>query len=239
MAASVFKIVLCVYDIYIYIYQHAASYLLFATASVLQVIRSVHFAYDSKGVNLTLQALQAALVRNLQKCSDPATTVLPQKLTLHYVLGKGDWKFKAEFLREKRTYSNLKRKSAGIGFCRRCESTSDLARKHWLDASGFSFYEPDRVEGILSSSMPHELPLRQLAGYHPDMEAADTLHNLWLGPAKDTLGSVIMEICEHHPALADFASFSEALQALASEFHRWCARNQMDPSTVDEFSCLY
>ena len=173
-------------------------------------------AYNEQGVNVTLQALQAALVRNLQKCSNPVTTVLPTKLTRHHVLGKGDWKFKAEFLCEVRTYNNLKRKAAGAGFCRRCECASDLARRHWLDAGGLSFYQPDRVSELLETSQPADLPLRALSGYHPDCEAADTLHNLWMGPVKDSLGSILMEICEHHPMFQGCPSVNEALQALAS-----------------------
>ena len=131
-------------------------------------------AYNKDGVNITLQALQRALAADLRKCCRPGK--LPNGMTLQYVVGRGDWKYKAEWLQEKKTYANLKRKS-GPGFCRRCKCTSSLRERHWLDAEGLSFNEPDAVSETLHASIPLDLPMRRLIpGYHADMEQADVLH---------------------------------------------------------------
>ena len=38
------------------------------------------------------------------------------------------------------------------------------------------------------------------------MEASDTLHNLWLGCAKDALGSVFLDVAEFHEAFSEATS---------------------------------
>eukprot|EP00439_Symbiodinium_sp_Y106_P026722 s7876_g3.t1 len=77
--------------------------------------------------------------------------------------------------------------------------------------------------------MPTSLPLRGIPGYHPDMEQADTLHNLWLGPGKDTLGSLFMDVVQYHPGFRD-DTWESGLQALCMRLHDWCAEDTL----VDE-----
>ena len=71
-------------------------------------------------------------------------------------------------------------------------------------AHGLSFYKPDEVLEVLDGNFPATLPLRRLPEWSPDMEAADTLHNLWLGPCKDAVEAILLHIVEYHP---DFAGF--------------------------------
>ena len=73
------------------------------------VIRSVNMAFDSAGNNLTLQAMQREIARDLVICAKPETSPLHPK-TLQYTLGRGDWKFKTHWLGEQRDYQNLKKK---------------------------------------------------------------------------------------------------------------------------------
>ncbi|CAE7245702.1 unnamed protein product [Symbiodinium sp. CCMP2592] len=200
------------------------------------VIRSAHFVYDNNGKNLTLESLQRAFANSLRKCSDPAATSLPNGTTLQYCCGRGDWKWKAEWLQELHDYTNLRTNpTTGRTFCRRCRCTSDVQCRHWLDAKNLSWYEPALVQQHLDASMPSTLPLRSIPGYHADMEQADTLHNLWLGPAKDTLGSVLMDIVEFHPEFRDLP-WEEGLQALCSRMHDWFSENNLDRSCIDELS---
>ena len=125
-----------------------------------KVIRSANRAYDSSGRNITLHALQSELVKSLQQCYRPATADLGiENATIHYVLGKGDWKFKASWLQEFRNYGRLKeRPGPEATFCRRCRCISDPGNMHWLDMQGLSFYQPWDVEAIMDANVPQQLP---------------------------------------------------------------------------------
>ena len=68
------------------------------------------------------------------------------------------------------------------------------------------------------------------------MEAADTLHNLWLGCAKDALGSVFMDIAEFHPAFFGATAWDEALSQLLATLHVWCRQVGLECSAIDEIS---
>ena len=194
----------------------------------------MHLAYDQNGKNMTLHKLQEAFAASLRKCCDPTKTALPGHSTLQYCAGRGDWKWKSEWLQELHDYNNIKlNPTTGRTFCRRCRCTSDVQSRHWLDAKHLSWYEPELVSQHLDASMPTSLPLRGIPGYHPDMEQADTLHNLWLGPGKDTLGSLFMDVVQYH---ADFRddSWESGLQALCMRLHDWCAEVGLDRSCIDE-----
>ena len=187
-------------------------------------------------VNITLATLQRALAADLRRCSRSGK--LPDNVTLQYVVGRGDWKYKAEWLQEKKTYANLKRKS-GPGFCRRCNCTSSLRERHWLNATNLSFNEPRAVSETLHSNIPLDLPLRRLIpGYHADMEQSDVLRNLWLGSAKDAVGSILCDIVQYHPELAECTSWEDGLNAVCALFHDFCFRHNLDKSAIDEMSFL-
>eukprot|EP00913_Durusdinium_trenchii_P032143 g30100.t1 len=70
------------------------------------VMRSTCFAYDGKR-NLTLEMLQKHYVRMFNECAH-----MPDgdQLSLHYCAGKGDWKFKKEWLDEPRSYLRAAKK---------------------------------------------------------------------------------------------------------------------------------
>ncbi|CAE7940295.1 unnamed protein product [Symbiodinium necroappetens] len=116
-----------------------------------------------------------------------------------------------------------------------CRCTSDLLNRHWLDAKHLSWHEPELVAQHLDESMPATLPLRSLPGYHADMEQADTLHNLWLGPAKDTLGSLFLDVVQFHPQFTGL-SWEDGLQALCLRLHDWLSEASLDRSCIDELS---
>ena len=77
-----------------------------------QVVRSANFAYDRQGRNLTLRALQGHLAENLRRCATPGARPELGGVTLQYVAGRGDWKHKAAWLAETRTYQNLRASDA-------------------------------------------------------------------------------------------------------------------------------
>ena len=68
------------------------------------------------------------------------------------------------------------------------------------------------------------------------MEASDTLHNLWLGCAKDALGSVFLDVAEFHEAFSEATSWDEALSQVLGALHDWCRQVGLECSAVDELS---
>ena len=68
------------------------------------------------------------------------------------------------------------------------------------------------------------------------MEAADALHNLWLGCAKDALGSVFMDIAEFHPAFFGATAWDEALSQLLATLHVCYRQVGLECSAIDEIS---
>ena len=92
-----------------------------------KVIRSELFHYGPSGQNITLDNLQQHLAMSLQK-ANKEDGALAGGFTLHVVLGKGDWKFKREWLAQCRHYNLLD------GVCPRCfASGRDGSPKPWLD----------------------------------------------------------------------------------------------------------
>ena len=94
----------------------------------------------------------AAVVQSLSVAANPATAEIRGDATLQYCCGKGDWKFKKEWLREKKDYSRL-------SFCRRCNCGPGPA-EHWLDFLHLSFNQPEMVSENLSGNVPENLPFR-------------------------------------------------------------------------------
>ena len=99
-----------------------------------KVIKSDWFAYED-GSNLTLQDLQRHLAESLARLSTP--TSQRDYWTLQVVLGKGDWKFRREWLEQVRHWSNLPTPSIPNGsgmICPRCLCGADDS-KPWLDVT--------------------------------------------------------------------------------------------------------
>ena len=233
-------------------------------AAAFEVIRSINMAYDAQGNNLTLRALQTVLCQDLKRCSHPDSCPKLGGVTLQYCCGRGDWKFKAEWCQEVRTYCNLGRhQSRTASFCRRCLCTTMVGDKHWLDVHDMSWHDPSTTADVLDRSMSASLPLpvsnlemcslafpltasralhvrlqmrlRTIPGWHADMEAADTLHNLWLGCARDACGSILMDIVEFDARFHD-TSWDAALASLTTVMHDWCTSVGLPRSVIDELS---
>ena len=95
---------------------------MFVAPSAPKVFKSELFAYQGK-VNITMMALQDAFVKQLN-----VAAVNPiDGWTLHYMIGKGDWKYKKEWLQERRFWSQNSAESSGI--CRRCYARGC----NWMD----------------------------------------------------------------------------------------------------------
>ena len=77
-----------------------------------------------------------------------------------------------------------------------------------------------------------------MPGWSPDMEGADAMHCLWLGSAKDTVGSALMMIAEHDPRCSDADSWDGALALLLGHMQDFLAARSLDRCTIDEISCL-
>ena len=155
---------------------------------------------------------------------------------MHYTVGKGDWKFKSAWLAQKRDYNNIRKKSLdGPSFCRRCHCGSNVASKHWLDMD-MSWHESEHTARILDENLPADLPFRKLPNWVPEMEQSDLLHNLWLGAARDAVGSMLMEVVQRHEMFVETSSFNEALAVLCACIPDWCSKNNVERSVIDELS---
>ena len=123
-----------------------------------QVIRSINFAFDEHGRNLTLAALQRNFSKHLAACAEPMPDL--HGISLQYVLGRGDWKHKSSWLVEARDYGNLRANNAlAATFCRRCLCTSNLTHMHWGDFLHQSWNMPEQVIANLNNNIPPDLPL--------------------------------------------------------------------------------
>ena len=69
--------------------------------------------------------------------------------SVHYLAGKGDQKYKVEWLLEKRNYLHLS--SGGGEICRRC--FAGRRDRPWLDFFGLPFNQPEEVEAATMSSL--------------------------------------------------------------------------------------
>ena len=191
--------------------------------STIKAIKSEFFHYDKNNVNVTLSQIQSAVVESLNKCASLETF---QKLgaTLHYIIGKGDWKWRVEFLQQPRYYGKV---CADAGLCPRC-----YANKHnWLDVTAESFNQASDIEAARDTACGPGVAIRSLSGWHPDMEIPDVLHTIYLGTGRDLTGSLCMQAAEHCFA---GATWDERLNALRKSMQNWCVENGLRPSTIPE-----
>ena len=82
------------------------------------------------------------------------------------------------------------------------------------------------------------IPLRQLFGWNADMELPDLLHSLWIGCARDAIGSLLMDMAEFIGSFQHHDTWDERLQALTLDARQWCRQHKFPPSLVDDFSFL-
>ena len=141
---------------------------------------------------------------------------------MHYVVGKGDWKYKKEWLAETRFWSQ-----GTSGICRRCFAKAG----NWADFVWMQDWNPSGESAIESAFGP--IPLKNLAGWNPNMEFADILHVVWCGLARDVSGSLLLETAEH---AVEGDSYDDRLKILHQKCVSWCRANKIRPSTVEEFS---
>ncbi|CAK9057737.1 unnamed protein product, partial [Durusdinium trenchii] len=196
------------------------------------VMRACNYAYKD-GHNITLEALQNELVRSLNRCISEN----PCPLNLVYVAGKGDWKWKREWLQESRHYGKAAKTSAGEGLiCRRCFAGS--AGKPWLDIQHERFNNAADLRDAAQTSCGQNIPLRRLCGWDQSMEVPDLLHTVWTGVAKDAVGSLMMDLAEFGPAFIQFETWDERLQAVTLSARDWCRQHRLTPSLIDDFSLV-
>ena len=96
-----------------------------------EIIKSEFFAHaPGETTNLTLSDLQRHLVESLNVASDPNRG---SGWTMHVCMGKGDWKWRKDWLMQSRSYMNAagKNPSARTLICPRCLAGS--AQRPWLD----------------------------------------------------------------------------------------------------------
>ena len=82
------------------------------------------------------------------------------------------------------------------------------------------------------------IPLRSLFAWHETMESVDLLHTVWIGVARDAIGSFLMDLAEHSPCTQDLASWDERLLWVSNDARSWLKRRKLASSLVDEWCSL-
>ena len=197
----------------------------------LEVIKSNQFAYSEKGKrNLTLEGLQQAFCNSLSK-ANLQDNPLTQGFSIHLMLGKGDWKFKREWLQMSRRWSCRDR------VCPRCfASALPAADKPWCDPVHERFNNEADIAQAMDTGVGGSIALRQVRGWHPASEWSDLLHTFYLGIARDAVTSLIMDLAEHFGPCRQYSTWDEKLQVVLEDFQEWAVRNGIRASTVDELS---
>ena len=193
-----------------------------------KAMKSECFHYDHSGKNITLQQIQKVLVASLNKCAARETH---NRLgcTAHYIMGKGDWKWRVEFLNQPRYYGKVGSRASNSGICPRCFANKD----NWLDVMNESFDKPEDIVAARASACGPGIPMEGLAGWHVDMELPDILHTIYLGCGRDLVGSLCMRAAE---TCFDGQTWDERLSKLRSSMQTWCMDNGIRPSTIPELS---
>ena len=189
-----------------------------------EVIKSDFFHYDGDK-NVTLSHLQHDLVMSLNQCSDKGNGL---GATLHVVAGKGDWKWRKEWLQQTRFYGKVTHGSHGI--CPRCFA----AKNDWVDVKE-RFNNDEDVARAQETAVGENIAMKQLSGWSCNMEVPDLLHCIWLGTGRDLVGSRCLEMAETRQDLVG-ATYDQRLASLRKDIQAWCAARGIRPSTIDELS---
>ena len=195
-----------------------------------KAIKSDFFHYDKKGVNVTLAQIQKEIVASLNQCAE---RINAKKLgaSLHYVMGKGDWKWRVEYLRPSRYYGRAGSSGNQEGLCPRCFAGKDT----WLDVVYEAFNNQRDIEAARRTAVGPSISMHQLSGWHCDMEVPDTLHTIYLGTGRDLVGSLCLQTAE---CCFRGATWDERLQGLRKSMQLWCVEQGLRPSTIPELRFL-
>ncbi|CAE6916833.1 unnamed protein product [Symbiodinium sp. CCMP2592] len=188
------------------------------------VLKSDMMLYNEAGDNISLHHLQDTLVQSLNKCSDPNNDL---GFTIHIVCGRGDWKWRHEWLKQTRFYGNA---AGPNGLCQRCLASKTT----WLDPVFERFNNHADLEEALATAVG-DISLKNLAGWRSEMELPDLLHCCWLGSARDLNGSLCMRMASK---FFGGATYDERLAELRKDMQLWCQNNGLSPSIIDEFSAF-
>ena len=66
------------------------------------------------------------------------------------------------------------------------------------------------------------------------MEVPDILHTVWIGVAKDAVGSLLMDFCDFGQSLQFFGTWDERLQAVTISAREWCRKRHLAPSVPSQ-----
>ena len=180
---------------------------------------------------MTLDCLQKALAQSLNMCNKPGNTSL-QGYSLHLCIGKGDWKFRREWLQMERSYLN----ASGL-ICPRCLASGAAGtEKPWLDPVKERWNNTADLLLAQESRVGSSIWLRTVDGWSPMGECADLLHAVWIGTAKDAVGSLLFDLAEWHPEAQSLDTWDERLKLLHAELLDFCVENKIRTSTVEELS---
>ena len=137
-----------------------------ASKQTCEVIKSDAFAYSQRGkCNRTLECLQSVLADSLNRINT-AGNVATLGYSMHVVLGKGDWKFRKEWLAQSRSYMMKDQ------MCPRCFASGlPGSAKPWFDPVRERFNSPADVAQALATRVG-EIPLLRVVGWHPSCETA-------------------------------------------------------------------
>ncbi|CAE7831362.1 Cpr [Symbiodinium necroappetens] len=193
------------------------------------VIQADHFHYEGTK-NVTLGGLQKCLADSLNMCNQPGNTTL-QGYSLHLTVGKGDWKFRREWLQMPRSYLN-----ADL-ICPRCfASGTPGSQKPWLDPVRERYNNTADLLLAQDSRVGPDIALHSVKGWSPLGEMADLLHAVWIGTARDAVGSLLLDLAEFHPQCQSMTTWDERLKLLHAEILTFCCENGIRQSTIEEIS---
>ncbi|CAE7750481.1 RE1, partial [Symbiodinium microadriaticum] len=143
--------------------------------------------------------------------------------------GKGDWKWRVEWLRQVRYYNNKQILGPTAGLCPRCLCTRDT----WLDVHERFNAPADLATARLTAV--GDIALKSLPGWEPEMEVPDLLHTLWTGTGRDLIGSLCLHSIETSASYTG-STYDERLRQLRRDMQAWCMEHGIRPSTVEELS---
>ena len=194
------------------------------------MVKSDLFYYHN-GINETLRDLQSHIVNSLNAAAVPD---VESGYSVHAVVGKGDWKWRREWLQMPRHYSNLTSAGRnGAGICPRC--LAGIGQRAWIDIAE-NFNNDDDLRAAEATAVGVELPFRRLQGWSAGCEYPDMLHCVWLGVARDLIGSMCLDLIEYDASYELGATYDDRLQLLLTEIQTWCRAHGIRPSTLDDLS---
>ena len=204
---------------------------LYSISLYSQVVKSDLFFYEH-GVNKTLRELQKHIVDSFNKASYPAGDL---SFSMQCCIGKGDWKWRREWLEQSRHYNNVRPNSDnnGAGICPRCLAGANGVP--WLDPRE-AFNNPEHLALARDTAVGANIALHGLLGWDVSCEYADYLHAVWLGVARDLVGSALLDLVEEDPSYENGITYDQRLALLHSEIQLWCRANHIRPSTVEDLS---